>query len=160
MELNWRWLSKCVPGVHSAASLPSGESEIRTEPWIFPTSALHTKLAQSCGFGDKDVGSWRILRCKQENMASSYYMEWGYHSPRAEACAQGACQCAASELWASPSPPHSLGHPPGESVSFSEAAVVEQALRPHRCVLTLCVVLGKSVNSCYSSCVMSENKTG
>lgn len=117
-------------------------------------------LSVCCGFGDKDVGSWRILRCKQENMASSYYMEWGYHSPRAEACAQGACQRAASELWASPSPPHSLGHPPGESVSFSEAAVVEQALRPHRCVLTLCVVLGKSVNSCYSSCVMSENKTG
>lgn len=112
-------------------------------------------LSACCGFGDKDVGNWRILRCEQENMASSYYIEWGCHSSRAEACAQGTCQRAASELWASPSSPRSLVHPPGESVSLTEAVGAERALRPHRCV-----VLGKSVNSCYSSCVMSENKTG
>lgn len=81
-------------------------------------------LSACCGFGDKDVGNWRILRCEQENMASSYYIEWGYHSSRAEACAQGTCQRAASELWASPSSPHSLVHPPGESVSLAEAAGV------------------------------------
>lgn len=64
-------------------------------------------LSVCCGFGDKDVGSWRILRYEQEHMASSPYVEWGHHSPGAEACAQGTCQYAASEPWASPSPPSS-----------------------------------------------------
>lgn len=93
VELNWRWLSKCVPGVHSAA--PSGESETGTEPWIF--LQVPCTLSACCGFGDKDVGRTESSD-EQENMASSYYIEWGYHSSRAEACAQ-ACQCR-SELWA------------------------------------------------------------
>ena len=64
-------------------------------------------LSVCCGFGDKDVGSWRILRCEQEHMASSSYVEWGHHSPGAQECAWDTCQYAASEPWASPLPPSS-----------------------------------------------------